>query len=105
MEKQIKYERRYELDWLRVIAIVLLFFYHSAKVFDTTDFHINNNERDIGLTIFVGILTAWIMPLFFLLSGMAIFYSLRKREAGVFVKERIKRIIIPFIFGFLFVQS
>ncbi|MHA1525543.1 MAG: acyltransferase family protein [Promethearchaeota archaeon] len=105
MGKKIKSERRYELDWLRILAIILLFFYHSAKVFDTADFHINNGERDFGLTIFVGIVTAFIMPLFFLLSGMSIFYSLRKREAGVFAKERIKRIIIPFIFGILFLLS
>jgi hypothetical protein len=106
MEKKIKSERRYdELDWLRIIAIIFLFFFHSARVFDINDFHINNNERDMGITIFVGILNAWIMPLFFLLSGMAIFYSLRKRDAGVFAKERIKRIIIPFIFGILFLLS
>ena len=36
---------------------------------------------------------------------MAIFYSLRKREAGVFAKDRIKRIMIPFIFGILFLLS
>ena len=105
MEKKIKSERMYELDWLRILAIILLFFYHSAKVFDTTDFHINNNEQALGMTIFVGIVTAFIMPLLFLLSGMSIFYSLRKRDAGVFAKERIKRIMIPFIFGILFLLS
>ncbi|MFX0133979.1 MAG: acyltransferase family protein [Candidatus Hodarchaeota archaeon] len=105
MEKKNKSERRYELDWLRIITIIILFFYHSAKPFDMFDFHINNYERDLGMTIFVAYLSSWMMPIFFLLSGMSIFYSLRKREAGVFAKERIKRIMIPFIFGILFLLS
>lgn len=81
MEKNTKYERRYELDWLRIIAIILLFFFHSAKFFDTDDFHINNNEQDIGMTIFVGILTTWIMPLFFppLRNG---YFLLFKKKRG-----------------------
>jgi len=105
MEEPIKYERRYELDWLRILAVILLFFYHSAKFFDMTDFHINNNEQDLGMTIFVAVLSVWLMPLFFLISGMAIFYSFRKRNAGVFVKERFKRIMIPFLFGILLLLS
>lgn len=65
MENTIKNERSYDLDWLRIIAIILLFFYHSAKVFDKIDFHINNNEQNIGMTIFVVIVIAFIMPLLF----------------------------------------
>jgi len=105
MENNNKSDRRYELDWLRFIGIILLFFFHSARVFDINDFHINNFERDIGMTILSGSFIAWIMPLFFLLSGMAIFYSLRKRAVGVFFRERFKRIMIPFIFGILFLLS
>ena len=62
--KSTKAERRYDIDWLRFSAILILFFYHSAKAFDTTFWHINNSVQEIGMTIFVGVLSMWIMPLF-----------------------------------------
>jgi len=37
------------------------------------------------------------MPLFFIVSGAAIYYSLRSRKAGGFVKERILRILVPWV--------
>lgn len=35
--------RRYDLDWLRVIAFGLLIFYHVGMLFVPWDFHIKNN--------------------------------------------------------------
>ena len=36
--------RRYDLDWLRVIAFSLLIFYHVGMLFVPWDFHIKNNN-------------------------------------------------------------
>ncbi len=105
MEKITKNERRYDIDWLRVLATLMIFFYHSAKAFDLTDWHIKNSELSLEITIIVGIFTIWLMPLFFVLSGISIYYSLKKREAGIFVKERIKRLLIPWIFGVILLLS
>ncbi len=99
LKKISSYERRYDVDWLRVIAIFTLFLYHSAKAFDMTLWHIKNDVQSLGMTIFVAVLSAWIMPLFFILSGMSIYYSLRKREAGQFIRERVMRIMVPYLFG------
>jgi peptidoglycan/LPS O-acetylase OafA/YrhL len=35
-------QRRYDLDWLRVFAILAVFFYHSARFFDLGGWHIKN---------------------------------------------------------------
>jgi uncharacterized membrane protein len=31
--KSSRPQRRWDIDWLRVLAVVLLFFYHPARVF------------------------------------------------------------------------
>jgi peptidoglycan/LPS O-acetylase OafA/YrhL len=31
-------ERRYELDWLRALAVLLLIYFHSARPFDFVSF-------------------------------------------------------------------
>jgi glucan biosynthesis protein C len=41
------------------------------------------------------------MPLFFLLAVMAAWFSLGRRSAWQFTRERISRILVPLIFGML----
>ena len=36
------HERRYDLDWLRIIAFALLIFYHVGMYYVTWDFHIKS---------------------------------------------------------------
>ncbi|MFX1446494.1 MAG: acyltransferase [Promethearchaeota archaeon] len=105
MQNEVKFERRYDIDWLRIIATIMIFFYHSAKAFDMTDWHIKNEELSLEITIMVGFFTIWLMPLFFILSGISIYYSLKKRQKGIFIKERVKRLLIPWIFGVIFLLS
>jgi surface polysaccharide O-acyltransferase-like enzyme len=100
-----KYERRNDVDWLRIIAMIVIFFFHSARAFDYIPWELKNNELDIGLTMFVIFISAWIMPLFFVLSGMSTFYALEYRSPNMFLKERTKRLMIPYIFGICTVLS
>jgi len=32
--KSINVERRYDIDWLRIIAVFLVFIYHCSRFFD-----------------------------------------------------------------------
>jgi hypothetical protein len=41
--------------------------------------------------------TLWGMPLMFFIAGMAVWYSLRKRTAGEYLRERARRLLVPFI--------
>ena len=51
------------------------------------------------MSVSVDFMAQWIMPLFFLLSGLSVYYSLSHRTRGQFVRERFKRLAIPFLFG------
>ncbi|PKL16298.1 MAG: hypothetical protein CVV49_16915 [Spirochaetae bacterium HGW-Spirochaetae-5] len=91
--------RHYYLDWLRVTGMGIIFFFHNARFFDYEGWHIKNTELTFGATVFIGITSQFIMPLFFLLSAYAIYYALQHRSKKDFARERVIRILIPLIFG------
>jgi len=92
--------RRYDVDWLRVFATYLLLVFHVGKVFDVPPFyHIKNGALSDGLGFLTGFIHQWHMPLFFLLAGWSAYGSLSTRGAGTFLRERVGRILIPFIAG------
>jgi peptidoglycan/LPS O-acetylase OafA/YrhL len=88
-------ERRYDIDWLRVLAIMMVFFFHNARFYDPYPWHVKNAEQSFGMFIFVALLHAWLMPLFFLLSGVGSWYALKSRTAGRYLRERVSRLLIP----------
>jgi len=88
-------ERRYDIDWLRVFAIVMVFFFHNARFYDPYPWHVKNAEQSFGMFIFVALLHSWIMPLFFLLSGVGSRYALKSRTAGRYLRERVLRLLVP----------
>jgi hypothetical protein len=92
--------RLHYLDWLRLLATLGVFIYHSARPFDLQDWMIKNTERSAVVTvIFVIFLGSWGMPLFFLMAGASSQFALRRRNGPQFASERIKRLVIPFIVG------
>lgn len=96
-------ERRYELDWIRVIIVLMLIYYHSARVFDLQDFYVKNPSLNMLSEAFVAFASLWAMPLLFLVAGASAFYALRKRDNTAFAIERVKRLAIPYVIGlFLF---
>jgi len=89
--------RLYYIDWLRVLAMITIFFFHNSRMFDPHSWHINNAETSIVADIFVDFCNPWLMPLFFILAGASVFYALKSRTAGGFAKERALRILIPLV--------
>ena len=96
--------RYYDVDWLRVFATLVVFLFHAAKPFADDPWHIKNPQIDPCLDFMVGLVDVWMMPLLFVVSGMSIAFSLRSRTAVTFVQERVKRLLIPFLFGLLFLS-
>ncbi len=92
-------ERRFDNDWLTILAMLTIFFYHCARFFNNEDWHVKNNQLDGGMTLFVAIVTQWIMPLFFVLSGMSTFYSLKSRKVSKYLSNRLKRLFVPLLVG------
>jgi glucan biosynthesis protein C len=90
-------DRLYYLDWLRVLAILSVLFLHCGKIFDYHTTVVFNTVRSPVLSAFREFGLLWIMPLFFILSGAAVFLSLRSRGKGEFIKARIIRLLIPLV--------
>jgi peptidoglycan/LPS O-acetylase OafA/YrhL len=97
-----EFERRYDIDWLRIIAVFMVFIFHCARFFmidEGIEWHVKNIPLDLGMTIFFNFLGGVGMPLFFIISGMATFYFLGFVKAGLYTKARFVRLMIPFLFG------
>ena len=98
------HERRHDIDWLRVIAIGLLLIYHIAIIFQPWAMFIGfiRSEESIeGLWTPMTMLNVWRIPLLFYVSGMGLYFAMKKRNWKQFLTERAKRILLPFIFGFI----
>ena len=92
--------RLHYLDWLQVLAILGVFLFHATHPFDElSDWIIKNTETTFVLNFFGGFFYPWGMPFFFLMAGMASWFSLRRRTPGRYIRERVVRLLIPFIIG------
>lgn len=97
-------QRRYDLDWLRVLAVLLLLYFHTAAVFyqgDLGEFYIRNARLSQVMNGFVLFVHQWHMPLFFLISGAGTWFALSYRSTKQYVQERCQRLFTPFVFGTL----
>jgi glucan biosynthesis protein C len=98
--------RRFDIDWLRVIAMLTVFLFHCSRFFCTEDWHLKvpaAQQSEILKPlrdIFIG---PWFMELFFLVAGFATWYSLRNHTAGQYLTDRVKRLLIPLYTVGLFV--
>jgi len=92
--------RRYELDWLRVLAILFVFLYHSTRFFNLGDWHVKNVDTYVWVELWNVFATRWMMPLFFIISGASLFYAIGK-SAGwrKFYVDKFLRLMIPLIIG------
>jgi peptidoglycan/LPS O-acetylase OafA/YrhL len=89
-------ERRYDIDWLRVITMIAVFFFHCTRFFDTEGWHLKNPEQsDLLFLSMRSLIWPWAMELFFLISGVGSWYALKSRSAGKYLWERVKRLLIP----------
>ncbi|MFC2026203.1 acyltransferase family protein [Chloroflexota bacterium] len=100
--QEAKPQRRYDIDWLRVLAVFLLFPFHTARIFDTFfPWYVKNVDLSGALTYFTFYVHPWHMPLLFLLAGASTWFALGFRSGGQYTKERFIRLLIPFIFALL----
>jgi glucan biosynthesis protein C len=91
--------RLYYLDWLRVIAVLGVVIFHAVHPFDTVDWQIKNSQQSMLITVILLFFNFWGMHLFFLLSGAGSWFSLKRRTPRRYASERVRRLLLPFIFG------
>jgi hypothetical protein len=91
--------RLYYLDWLRVLAILTVFVYHSTRFFNLEDWHVKNPTWYPAVEVWNVFAGTWMMPLIFVISGASLFYAVGKGGAGKFVKDKTLRLLVPLLVG------
>jgi len=94
--------RRPDIDWVRALAVLLLVPFHASLIFQAPGaYHITSGDRTPFLGYAAGFVSQWHMPLLFALAGMATWFALQFRSPGQYAKERLKRLLVPLVFGTL----
>lgn len=94
-------KRSYYVDWLRVLAVLALFPFHTGQIYNEAAFYVKDKVSSpviMGISDFI---YQWHMPLFMFLAGIGSYYALRFRSGKKYLLERFKRLFIPLIFGTL----
>ena len=97
-------ERRHDLDWLRVLGVLLLVPFHVALIFvlqPYTIMYIRDVVNSPVLSVTTGFIHMWHMPMLFMISGAATYFALGFRSAAGYIRERFLRLFIPLAFGIL----
>ena len=99
-------KRLYHLDWLRVSVVLSLIPFHAALTYLRYGIvYIKAPVRGIGALPFLLVtvpLGDFFMSLLFFISGVAAWYSLKKRNGRSFLGERAGRLLLPLLLGNLF---
>lgn len=97
--------RRYDLDWIRVGAFLLLIFYHIGMMYVPWDWHIASSHKVEALAMPMSLLNAWRLSILFFISGIAVRYAADKygkaNGGQGFAKRRFWRLFIPIVFAIL----
>jgi hypothetical protein len=77
-------ERRYDVDWLRVVGTLAIFLFHCSRFFDTEGWALKNADQSLVLELVRGAVTwPWVMELFFSLAGVGSWFALRRRTGEI----------------------
>jgi len=94
--------RKSYIDNIRTICVLILFPYHTFMIYNSfgEDFYVKGTDLPFTFPV-IATIWPWIMPLMFLLAGISSAYSLKTRTLREYLKERVLRLLIPFISGLL----
>jgi hypothetical protein len=87
------------LDFLRVAAFLILILYHTGMGFVAWPWHVKNAETSELLEYGMVFVNRWRLPLLFFISGCGVWFSLRRRSFREFSGERLRRLLVPVVFG------
>ncbi|CAM4404497.1 acyltransferase family protein [Pseudoalteromonas ostreae] len=96
--------RRYDLDWLRVIAFGLLIFYHTGMLYsENWGFHFKSQYLSSSIENIMLFLSPWRMGLIWFISGVALRFIVARFSLGMFITTRSVKILLPLLFGIWFI--
>jgi hypothetical protein len=100
MEPNVTSSRKFYIDNIRSVTVVIVIIYHVIYLFNSVGV-----PKTIGIDgipvfdIFCYPVYPWFMTIMFLLAGMSAKYALQKRNGKYFIKERVQKLLIPLIGG------
>jgi glucan biosynthesis protein C len=89
------------LDWLRVLGILLVFLFHTTRLYNLEDWNVKNSIWYPKLEIWISFSTTFMMPLMFAISGASLFYAVSKGGFLKFFKDKVLRLLVPILVGAL----
>jgi len=96
-------ERRYDLDWVRIGAFMLLILYHVGMYYVTWDWHVKSPEAAHAIEPLMMLSSPWRLSLLFLISGVATGYLLDRQGIRGFLGQRSVRLLVPLLFGIVLI--
>lgn len=90
-------ERRYDLDWLRIIAFGLLILYHVGMFYVSWDWHVKSSRASAAIEPLMLLSNPWRLSLLFLISGAATRFMADKLSVGRFTLSRMGRLWPPLL--------
>lgn len=94
-------QRLYFLDWVRIIAFLLLIVYHVGMYYVSWDWHVKSPFASDTIEPFMMLSSPWRLSLLFLVSGVASSFILSKVKPASFMHQRSFRLLVPLLFGML----
>jgi glucan biosynthesis protein C len=91
--------RYHFLDWLRVLAIAVLLFFHTGMLFVGWSWHLMNVETIPALRWPMDIAHRLRMPLLFVIAGAGLWFAAQRRSGSELLRERSLRLLVPVIAG------
>lgn len=95
--------RKYYLDNLRWLIILILFPYHVLIIYSGIGsyyFHVTNLA---AANAFILTFAPWFMQLLFAIAGISTYYSLKRRVAKEYLTERVSKLLLPTLAGVILV--
>jgi hypothetical protein len=99
MSTAVPAARRFDLDWLRVIAFGILIFYHIGMFYVTWGWHVKSPHQSAAAELPMMFINPWRLALLFFISGVVIRYAMDKSPLGRFAWTRFWRLFVPIVFG------
>lgn len=89
--------RLHYLDAMRSVLMLLGLVLHSARPYDTQPWRVKDVQQLPLLDGMVAFLHLFRMPAFFVIAGFFAMYLIRRRPTAVFLRERMRRAVIPLV--------
>lgn len=92
--------RKHYLDNLKWMILLILIPYHTAMAWNVWGepnyIFFEGNRAISSIVVFF---SPYFMPLLFVLAGIGTKFALRKRTGKEYIAERVKRLLVPMLFG------